>query len=224
MNTDNMSIHGITFDFGPFGFLDEFNLNHICNSSDVGGRYSFINQPQSAFWNLNAFAITLSSLISMEKQKEVLEKFEQYFQDEYLNLMAQKLGFQKSNSEVNSLIYDILDYLHANKVDYSFFFRNFLDVEFDGFADLALKHQELLQKNNISESEAKNLIKKVNPKFILRNYLLENAIQKAYEGDFSEVLKLQKIMQNPFDEQDEFNDYAKLPPKWANELKISCSS
>lgn len=224
MNTDNMSIHGITFDFGPFGFLDNYNPHHICNFSDINGRYSFINQLQSAFWNLHAFAITLSSLISMEEQKEILQKFEKYFEDEYLGLMARKLGFKDFNSEVTSLIYEILEFLFVNKIDYSFFFRNFLEVEFKGFSKLKVKHKRLLQKNNIGLVEAKNLANKINPKFILRNYLLENAIQKAYLGDFSEVLKLQKIMQNPFDEQKEFDDYSKIPPKWANELKVSCSS
>lgn len=224
MNTDNMSIHGITFDFGPFGFLDNYNPHHICNSSDINGRYSFSNQPQSAFWNLHAFAVTLSSLVSMEEQKEILQKFEKYFEDEYLSLMAKKLGFKDLNSEVTSLIYEILEFLFVNKIDYSFFFRNFLEIEFKGCSGLLVKHKNLLQKNNIDFLEAKNLIKKTNPKFILRNYLLENAIQKAYLGDFGEVLKLQKIMQKPFDEQEEFSDYAKLPPEWASKLRISCSS
>jgi len=204
MNTDNMSIHGITFDYGPFGFLDEFNPYHICNHSDQMGRYSFINQPQIGFWNLNALAITFSNLISMEEIKEILENYQNIFFEEYHKLMATKLGFERVDEEVKKEIYRTLNQLEVDKKDYTIFFSDLTKLQKD--------------------PQKKKLMESVNPKLILRNYLLQNAISKAENGDFSEVKKLLEIMQKPFDEQPEFEEYTKLPPSWVKDLCISCSS
>lgn len=225
MNTDNMSIHGITFDFGPFGFLDEYNPHHICNHSDFQGRYSYLNQVAVGLWNLNAFAITFSSLISMEEIKEILEKYEEIFLQEYHMLMAAKLGFSKVDDNVEKLIYQTLKLLEKHQIDYTNFFRNLENP--DVMLNLSKYESWKIDFTNWQKSykpNAPHLIKKSNPKFILRNYLLQQAIEKAETGDFSEVTKLQKIMSKPFDEQKEFEDYAKTPPSWAKKLEISCSS
>lgn len=225
MNTDNMSIHGITFDYGPFGFLNEYNSHHICNHSDQQGRYSFINQPFIAFWNLNAFAVTLSSLISMEEQKEILENYEKIFLEEYHELMAAKLGFSKADEKTKNLTYEILDLLQKHQIDYTIFFRNLENHDFI----LSLSNNNSWRENFINwkksySPNASHLIKKSNPKFILRNHLLQIAIEKAENGDFSEIKKLQKIMEKPFDEQPKNKSYCALPPAWAKEICISCSS
>ncbi len=225
MNTDNMSIIGITFDYGPFGFLDEYNPQHICNHSDQQGRYSFANQPFVGFWNLTALAVTLSSLIPMEKQKEVLDQYEKFFSEEYHRLMTNKLGFTSSDDEIKKLVYLLLDLLEKNKADYTIFFRNLArDVSYPGFETWMQKYHDLLKSYNIKESDRKKLMNQTNPKFILRNHLLQIAINKAYNQDFSEVKKLQKIMEKPFDEQEENEEYAKAPPAWAKDLMVSCSS
>ena len=223
LNTDNMSILGITFDYGPFGFLDEYNPHHICNASDYQGRYSFANQPAIGLWNLHAFAITLSSLVSMEEQKEILSSYEKIFYDEYHRLMAAKLGFAESDDEVKKLIYDCLDLLEQHKIDYTKFFRDLTKpLQFENWHSQYLK---LLKTRNISPQESANLMNKSNPKFILRNHLLQTAIQKAdLANDFLEVNKLLKIMEKPFDEQRKNESYANLPPAWAREVRISCSS
>ncbi len=223
MNTDNMSIHGITFDFGPFGFLDEYNPQHICNHSDQMGRYSFANQPMIALWNLNAFAITLSSLITMEEIKEILGEYEKIFLAEYHHLMAAKLGFSSADEDVKKLIYETLELLEKEKIDYTNFFRNLLVTPSHDGVHLK-KWQEKYQKLQSSKNFSSQLIKKSNPKFILRNHLLETAIKKAESADFSEIKKLQKIMQKPFDQQKQNELYAALPPAWAKDLEISCSS
>jgi uncharacterized protein YdiU (UPF0061 family) len=242
LNTDNMSILGITFDYGPFGFLNEYNPHHICNASDHSGRYSFANQPYIGFWNLHAFAITLSSLISMEEQKEILASYEKIFLDEYQNLMAAKLGFSNVDEDVKKLIYEVLDLLEKHKIDYTKFFRDLsvnpvirsgdkptrcLTPLHDGvhFENWYSQYFELLKSKNISQQERTKLMIKTNPKYILRNHLLQTAIEKAnLENDFLEVKKLLKIMQNPFDEQPENESYASLPPAWAGKISISCSS
>lgn len=204
LNTDNMSIHGITFDYGPFGFLDQYNPNHICNHSDHQGRYSFANQPIIGMWNLHAFAITLSSLISMEEQKEILEKYEQIFLDEYHKLMAAKLGFERVDDDVKKAIYDCLNHLEKTHGDCTKFFIDITDNE----------------KN----PKKKKLMQAANPRFILRNHLLQTAIEKAESGDFSEVKTLQKICAKPFSKQPKYKNYSDLPPAWAKEICISCSS
>ncbi len=204
LNTDNMSIHGITFDYGPFGFLDEYNPNHICNHSDQQGRYSFANQPFIGKWNLHAFAITLSSLIPMAEQKEILEKYEQIFLDEYHKLMAAKLGFDKVDDEIKKAIYDCLNQLEKTNCDYTKFFVDLTDNE----------------KN----PKKKKLMQAVNPRFILRNHLLQTAIEKAESGDFSEVKTLQKICAKPFTKQPKYQTYSDIPPAWAKGICISCSS
>lgn len=225
LNTDNMSINGITFDYGPFGFLDEYNPHHICNHSDIQGRYSFANQPQIGFWNLHAFAITLSSLITPQEQKEILENYTTFFRDEYHNLMAAKLGFLKLDNAVENLIYLTLDLLKQHKIDYSFFFRNIENFADNlNFSSWFAAYKNILNSHNITETEALQLRQKANPKFILRTHLLQTAIQKAETGDFSEVRKLQEIFKKPFDEQPQNQDYANLPPLWAKEIQISCSS
>lgn len=204
LNTDNMSIHGITLDYGPFGFLNEYNPQHICNHSDQQGRYSFANQPKIGFWNLHAFAVTLSSLISMQEQQKILENYEKIFLDEYHKLMAAKLGFSKVDAEVIKTIYECLDRLEKNKTDYTKFFSN-------------------LTKNT-KDPKKKSLMRRHNPEFILRNHLLQIAIEQAETGDFSEVKKLQEIVSTPFSEQKKNESYAELPPAWAKEICISCSS
>lgn len=225
LNTDNMSIHGITFDYGPFGFLNEYNPHHICNHSDYQGRYSFANQPFIGAWNLHAFAITLSSLISAEEQKEILENYENIFLGEYHNLMAAKLGFTRLDEDIKKLIYDCLHLLEKHKIDYTFFFSNLAN------SNLILKlsndkswHEEItnwLELRNKLNPDNSNLS---NPKFILRNHLLQIAIGKAEAGDFSEVKKLQNIFQRPFSEQPENISYGEIPPSWAKEISVSCSS
>ena len=226
LNTDNMSILGITFDYGPFGFLDEYNPHHICNASDYQGRYSFANQPTIGLWNLHAFAITLSSLVSMEEQKEILSTYEKIFYNEYHSLMAAKLGFPEADEAVKKLIYDCLDLLEQHQIDYTKFFRDLPSQHSEThFENWHNQHLNLLKTKNISLQKSTALMNKSNPKFILRNHLLQIAIQKAdLENDFSEVAKLQKIMEKPFAEQKKNASYADLPPAWAKEVRISCSS
>jgi uncharacterized protein YdiU (UPF0061 family) len=235
LNTDNMSILGITFDYGPFGFLNEYNPQHICNHSDHEGRYSYANQPFIGFWDLHAFSVTLSHLISPEKQKEILEKYQEIFLHEYHNLMARKLGFSKANDDSNKLVYELLKLLEKYQIDYTFFFRNLVDEEmilelskeiswYEKISSWVSSYKAALQKHNIKNIERKKIMNKINPKFILRNYLLQNAIEEAESGDFSEVKKLLKIMEKPFAEQKENEAYASLPPESEREIKISCSS
>jgi uncharacterized protein YdiU (UPF0061 family) len=252
MNTDNMSILGMTFDYGPFGFLDAYDPDHICNASDGNGRYSFANQPKVGLWNLQAFAITLSDVIEMKDQQKILSIYEEVFLGEYQSLMAAKLGFVKPEAKVSKLVNDVLLLMKQYSIDYSFFFRNLSGFSIDGIqqyldkGDFGLpvdasedtvksfkrdlmvwlqQYNQALKQADIKDALRIKIMDKVNPKFMLRNHLLEVAIEKAtIKNDFSEMRKLLEIMEHPFEEQKQHDDFSKLPPKWAKSIRISCSS
>ena len=240
MNTDNMSILGLTFDYGPFGFLDEYDENMVFNCSDNEERYSFSKQPSIGLWNLKKLSIALSPLIDNEDEiKKLLDEYNDIFKFEFENLMNQKIGL-KNNED---LIYSILTILHHCKIDFTIFFRylsnykigkteklnklfeNSSKIFKEKFSNWMLNYDEELKKQG-NENDFERSIKlcKINPKFILRNHLIEIAIRKSKEGDFSEVDRLLEIMKKPFDEQDEFEEYSDFPPEWAKELHLTCSS
>lgn len=243
MNTDNMSILGQTFDYGPFGFLDDYDPNYICNHSDYQGRYAFEQQPRIALWNLSALAHSLSPLVQREDLEAALGKFEVRLSQKFSELMRAKLGLQTKVDEDGRLFEAMFELLNQNKADYTRFFRElsnldmkspqavidlFIDREVaSAWVDLYLARCELEVDENgerVSAQTRCEKMRRTNPKYILRNYLAQLAIDKAEEGDFSEVNRLAELLKRPYDEQPEFDDYAKLPPEWGKKMEISCSS
>ncbi|WP_038890551.1 protein adenylyltransferase SelO, partial [Vibrio campbellii] len=243
MNTDNMSILGQTFDYGPFGFLDDYDPNYICNHSDYQGRYAFEQQPRIALWNLSALAHSLSPLVQREDLEVALGKFEVRLSQKFSELMRAKLGLHTKVDEDGRLFEAMFELLNQNKADYTRFFRElsnldvkspqavidlFIDREAaSAWVDLYLARCEL-EVDEHGERVTVQLrcerMRQVNPKYILRNYLAQLAIDKAEEGDFSEVNRLAELLKRPYDEQPEFDEYAKLPPEWGKKMEISCSS
>jgi len=236
MNTDNMSILGDTIDYGPFGFLDAYNPDFICNHSDANGRYSFKNQPSVGRWNLNALATSFMSLLPSEALVTALKDYEPTFLQHYRHLMATKLGLKEYTENDESLINNLLRLLEENKVDYSLFFRQlcyfsndnralrdmFVDREaFDGWAEL---YMHRLNQQPLSDEGRLTAMLQTNPKYILRNYMAQAAIEKAEQGDYSEVHLLLEVLQNPFKEHTQAGHYAGLPPDWAETISVSCSS
>ncbi len=241
MNTDNMSILGLTIDYGPFGFMDAYNPGYVCNHSDHGGRYAFDRQPQIGLWNLTCLAQALTPIISVEEARAVLGNYGPTYAEHYVDLMSQKLGLTHPVKEDVALIEALLGLMHANQVDYTNLFRSlghfksasgeqnsvvrdqFIDrPAFDAWAETY--RVRLLNEPGTNE-ERKARMDRVNPKYILRNYLAQVAIAKAEkERDFSEVDRLLKLLGRPFDEQPEMADYAAPPPDWAQHISVSCSS
>jgi serine/tyrosine/threonine adenylyltransferase len=236
MNTDNMSILGDTLDYGPFGFLDSYNPNFICNHSDSHGRYSFKNQPSVGLWNLNALATSLMSLLSSDELIAVLKTYEPHYLTHYRALMAAKLGLLEYRDDDEQLLNSLLELLQKNAVDYSLFFRqlctfsatdqsvrdHFIDRDaFDLWAEQYL--QRLVQQPLTDQQRCAKMLR-TNPKYVLRNYMAQAAIEKAQRGDYSEVNLLLRVLQNPFDEHPEAEKYAGLPPDWADHISVSCSS
>lgn len=244
MNTDNMSILGLTIDYGPYGFIDDFDINYIPNHSDYNGRYSFGQQPQIALWNCMCLAYTLMHTMTQEEAQAVLDEYQLVFAGSFGELMRAKLGLETEQEEDGKLVSTLFGLLQANKVDYTIFFRRLGGIKKakaetnttpnavrDLFADLAsfdawaALYRERLTGEASDDAERQARMNRVNPKYVLRNYLAENAIRKARdERDFAEVNRLLKVLQHPFDEQPEMEDYAALPPDWGKHLLVSCSS
>ncbi len=243
MNTDNMSILGETFDYGPFAFLDDYNPNFICNHSDHQGRYAFNQQPNIANWNLSVLAQALLPLIDKEDLIKQLDNFPNIFETEYYALMLQKFGLLTLTEDKKVFIDASLKMLEACKLDYSYFFRGLshvhltdvytelrnLSLDIKAFDKWYEQYQAVLlidgqvEKFDVQANRAQRM-NRVNPKYILRNYLAQNAIQMAQDGNYQEVQKLHDILMHPFSEQPEHEQYAKLPPDWGKKLEISCSS
>ncbi|MTI14235.1 protein adenylyltransferase SelO [Sansalvadorimonas verongulae] len=233
MNTDNMSILGHTIDYGPFGFLDGFDAGHICNHSDWQGRYAFNRQPEIGYWNCAALTQALLPILpaGQEKAEVILKTYPKAFASRYSSLLRAKFGLVTAQENDNKLIDPLFTHMQEEKTDYTVFFRalsqgNAEDVFIDRerFHAWHQKYQERLASEGRSEDEVRKGMLAANPKYILRNHLLQIAIDKAESGDYNEVQRLLDIMKKPFDEQPENESYAALPPEWAGELEISCSS
>lgn len=236
MNTDNMSIHGITFDFGPYAFLDTYEPSYICNHSDHQGRYAFDQQPGVALWNLNALAHAFTLHLDIDQIKEVLGKYEHQLRAQYADLMGRKLGFTNQQNEDMLLVNQWLDLLAADKRDYTTSFRMLsqADMSESQFVDYFVNRQAAqkwfndyqfrLNAESQSDQQRSQAMRQVNPKFILRNYLAQLAIDRAEEGNFEELERLLQVLTTPYEEQPEYASYAKTPPDWGQSMEISCSS
>ncbi|MCW2313111.1 protein adenylyltransferase SelO [Rhodoferax antarcticus] len=236
MNTDNMSILGLTMDYGPFAFLDAFDPGHICNHTDRGGRYAFDQQPQVANWNLFALASALLPLIQDQALAEqALKAFDPTYAQHYQQLMCAKLGLAQT-ADTASLIKSTLALLRQDRVDYTIFWRrlsharlsqNFepvrdLFISRSAFDDWMLRYSEHIAQS--AQGLEADLMLKLNPKFVLRNYLAQGAIDAAQRKDFTGVSSLLNVLSCPYDEHPEFEQMAGFPPDWASHIEISCSS
>ena len=229
MNTDNMSILGETFDFGPFGFLDEYNPGFICNHSDHSGRYAFNNQPSIGLWNCHALAAALKDHIEIDRTKEIINSYERFFYDELTAIFRRKLGLTIEQSDDLKLIEAFLSWMQKNKKDYTNTFRGFTKDPVSLFEDAEGKawyeeYQRRLSLEQISPKKRGKMMSQANPKFVLRNYLAQEAIQDAEKSDFTRLINLLEVLKNPYAENPEFDDFSKAPPEWGKKLEISCSS
>ena len=241
MNTDNMSILGLTLDYGPFGFMEAFDSGHICNHTDQQGRYSYANQPDVGHWNCYKLGQALLPLIgTVEDAQEALDVYQGAFAAKIDELLHAKLGLEHVLDEDAELFASMFALLDRHHVDFTQFFRKLgmlqldlpeldapvrdLFIEREAFDAWAATYRARLRKLPRSDSERRRAMDAVNPKYVLRNYLAQVAIDKAANKDFSEVAKLLSVLENPFDEQHENEAYAALPPDWASHLEVSCSS
>ena len=237
MNTDNMSVLGLTIDYGPYGFIDTYKPNFICNHSDEFGRYAFDRQPTIALWNCYAFAEALSSLLEIDAARDVLASFEKIFQDAYLHVLRAKLGVTAQEAGDAELLGDLHECMDLDDADYTNVWRALSTVtqSHDGkfvaaFTDRErigawlVRYRARLVREGSRDAERRAQMDAVNPKYVLRNYLVQTAIERAQCKDFSEVRRLLAVLQSPFAEQPEHESYAATPPDWGRHIKVSCSS
>ena len=240
MNTDNMSILGLTIDYGPFQFLDVFDPAHICNHSDTQGRYSYNRQPNIAYWNLFCLGQALLPLIGASGEQDeaiaALEPYKTIFPQQLEMRLRHKLGLSDQHENCKELIEGILKLLAQNKVDYTIFWNRLTQSaasrDYEPVRDLFLDRESwdawLLSYSELLEQQIAglqaDLMGKSNPMYVLRNHLGEQAIQKAKLKDFSEVNRLLNLLQTPFTAQAGMQAYAAFPPDWASKIEISCSS
>lgn len=242
MNTDNMSVTGLTLDYGPYGFLETFDRDHVSNHSDHFGRYSYGNQPAIARWNLEKFVRSLEGLVDEKQAQDAIDTYNKMFSETYRELMLRKFGFEKEKKKSLRFIEKTLRMLAEFETDYHIFLRNISDVRRDGsfeenpwLVELSetskkwrqwfAEYAEELRGNSLPDLERKKLMDSVNPRYVLRNYIMETAIREAFEREnYSEIEKVRRIFENPFSDQPGCESYAANPPEWARSLVVSCLS
>ena len=239
MNTDNMSILGLTIDYGPFQFMDAYDPAHVCNHSDTQGRYAFQKQPHVAYWNLFCLGQALMPLIDVQENAlAALEPFKDIYARAFARRMSAKLGFAEPVDACKPLTEDILALLAADRVDFTIFWRRLSHwvrerrTDDDSVRDLflnrpaidtwLLSYSELLAQ--YGRGLEADLMLKTNPRYVLRNHLGELAIRAAQAKDFSVVANLLAVLERPFDEHPEHVAFADFPPDWAQGISVSCSS
>lgn len=262
MNTDNMSIQGLTIDYGPYGWLDDYDPDWTPNTTDAGERrYRYGQQPEIALWNLVQLANAIYPLIeSAEPLQQALTVYNQTYSQGWQSMMAEKLGLKNFDSETDEeLCKELLILLAEVETDMTLFYRKLalvnVDIEPDGqsdeqlieimldawyrfeavsedyksrFAQWLRQYIVRVQKEETNQADKKQRMNAVNPKYVLRNYLSQLAIDKAEQGDFSRVNELLDVMRHPYDEQPGKEEFAKKRPDWARNKpgcsQLSCSS
>lgn len=279
MNTDNMSILGLTLDYGPYGFMDGFDAGHICNHTDSQGRYAWHAQPSVAHWNLYQLANSLHVMVDDGTAlRAALDRFETVFLNAMQHKMMAKLGLMTWHDSDAVLMDDLWNLMHQNRADFTLTFRQLAyapgvstGVQAGGSTDMSTGgHAGLRVGSSVSEEwirrdlgdawrpglapfvdlfadrqaaqawlqryvsrlgqdhgdpvERIKAMMSVNPLYVLRNHLAQQAIQAAQAGDPSEIDTLMRLLNNPFTPQHGFESYAALPPAWASRIEVSCSS
>ncbi|WAJ70848.1 protein adenylyltransferase SelO [Catenovulum adriaticum] len=235
MNSDNMSILGLTFDYGPYAFLDAYQEDFICNHSDHTGRYAFNRQPSIALWNLNCLAHALSELLSIDELRAALQQYEPQFIKYYSQNMQAKLGLTQFESSDKTLLGQLLDLMQVEQLDFTNTFRLLSEspeqeklLAWFGATEQSTEwvnaYLHRVTQQDLPQAERLTQMQQVNPKYVLRNYLAQNVIEAAEKGDFTPVNELYQVLKQPFISQSGKADYAQTPPQWAKELAISCSS
>ncbi len=263
MNTDNMSVLGLTIDYGPYGWLEGYEPDWTPNTTDAAGRrYSFGNQPRIALWNLMRFANAIYPLIEEERPlRDALEAFSDEYARGWRTMMAGKLGLRRFDTKTDdTLIKELNDVLQLVETDMTLFFRSLADITIDIETAAALSDEDLMapitgayyvaeeltgeykarmsgwlrdyirrsSRDAFSAETRRNNMNAVNPKYVLRNYLAQLAIDRSEQGDHAMVADLLDVLRSPYDEQPDRLEFAKKRPDWARNRPgcsmLSCSS
>ncbi len=245
MNTDNFSILGLTLDYGPFGFIDGFDANHICNHSDDSGRYAYQQQPQVGQWNcaqlLNACLPLLNAVseAAVEQGTAILDGYGPAYAAESVRLWRAKLGLATAQDDDPTLINRWLTLLHRTRADFTLSFRRLSSVASQdsrphagrdhsadpvGYDAWINDYRARLVQEHSVDSERALRMDAVNPLYVLRNHLAQAVIEQAQAGDASGIDVLRRVLAQPFTEQAGAEAYAAEPPPHLRHIAVSCSS
>lgn len=252
MNTDNLSILGLTIDYGPYGWVDNFDPDWTPNTTDAHGRrYRFGQQPQIAYWNLGQLANALApAFATVEPLQAGLARYVDVFTAAEHDNIAAKLGLEEFRDSDEELMQSLHALLQSAEVDMSLFFRALADVDRaapslmpfeEAFYDPAKKQQAesalidwlsrysaRLQDDALPQTIRRERMHKVNPRYVLRNYLAQQAIDRAEQGDYAGIHELLDVMRRPYDDQPDREEFARRRPDWARNRAgcsmLSCSS
>lgn len=246
MNTDNMSILGLTIDYGPYGWLDNFDPNWTPNTTDLPGRrYCFANQPKISHWNLYKLAQAVAKLLDesqVEKLEVILNTYPQQYEEKFLQMMAQKLGLSREQIDME-FIQELETLMSQMESDMTLFYRRLID--FTGgesaafFADTSYHsrlsdevqnkfnqwlnlYSQKVAASGVSQSQRQDMMAAVNPVFVLRNYLAQQAIDAAEQGDYDMLNDLVEALKKPYEHSKTFNQFIAKRPDWAK-TKAGCS-
>jgi uncharacterized protein YdiU (UPF0061 family) len=239
MNTDNMSIAGETFDYGPCAFMNSYNPGTVFSSIDTAGRYAFANQPPIAQWNLAVLASALIPLIDENSQnsitiaKGILQDFPDLYGQKFWEMMQQKIGFTQTSAETADLINDLLQWMEKAEADYTNTFVHLMYpeeindeiYEADDFRLWKERWKEAINQQPGGSAAALATMKKVNPIFIPRNHLVEEAIEAATLGnDYTLLHKLLQVIAKPYEKQPGNDRYKQPPPGGDGFYKTFCNT
>lgn len=239
MNTDNMSLLGLTLDYGPYGFIDAYVPDFVCNHSDPAGRYALDQQPAVGYWNLQKLAQALAGHVDGDALAAALAQYEQQLMLHYSELMRAKLGLAVWEEDDPALFRELFRLLAANKVDYHLFLRRLGEVTQEGSWPASLlallsepgvwqewleRYRARLMREGSEDAVRKAQMDAINPKYVLRNALAQQVIDAADAGDMQPFERLFAALQHPYDEQPEYEELATPTPAWYCGGELSCSS
>lgn len=240
LNTDNMSILGETFDYGPFTFLDAYEPDHIANKNDDAGRYAFFRQPAIVHWNLACLAQALLPLVERNALEAELETFMSQFEVQLLQRRKARLGLVNNEPGDTELVEKLWDLFKQNRTDITRFFSAIADLSTEQLSAQNLaefthaseqswmawldQYKQRITREMASEPIRKQQLRSVNPRYILRNYMAEEAIREATQGDYRLVNQLLPVLRHPAETHSHLQRYQAAPPDWARSICLTCSS
>jgi hypothetical protein len=233
MNTDNFSILGLTLDYGPYGFVETYDPGFICNHTDESGRYAFDRQPTIGLWNCYALAEALSSLIARKDLDDALARYQDAYRATFLSLMRAKLGLTEARDDDADFVLELFRLLHGRRADWTNFWRALSHADAGALSLLGEdersrawfdRYTERRAADERPDEERRAAMRAVNPKYVLRNWVAQQAIEACEAGDDSVIAAALGVLHAPYDEHPEHDAWAQPAPDRYRDLEVSCSS
>ena len=232
MNTDNFSILGETFDYGPYAFMESLNPEFICNTSDYEGRYRYSNQPYIGLWNCSALGEALKTLIPDAKIEEILKTYEQEFSSNLRKIYLDKLGLTEHQPGDDELIQDYLSLINNENLDYTQSFRSLVKIIqeedlIEGSGSLEKWKKRFLKRHEFEKSDLRDrldMMKSINPYITPKNFQIQKVIEAVEKGNYEALHSFCDAFKNPFEENSKTQVFDEVPGENEANIRTSCSS